>query len=142
VAARVGIDLVAVDDVHDSIRAHGDRWLRRVFTERELRDCGTGRGAARRLAARFAAKEAALKVLADPREAVPWRDIELYRADGAVHLQLDGAAARGAAAAGLERFAVSVTHRDGYAAAVVIAQTAAAPRSPSPSTHRGAPPGR
>jgi holo-[acyl-carrier protein] synthase len=133
---------VAVDDVHDSIRVHGDRWLRRVFTDRELHDCGAGRGAARRLAARFAAKEATLKVLADPRAAVPWRDIELRSAGSAVHLRLSGGAARSATGAGLDHFTVTVTHRAAYAAAVVIAQTPSDARSPSTSAHRGALPSR
>jgi phosphopantetheine--protein transferase-like protein len=131
----VGIDLVAVDDVHDSMRTHGDRWLQRVFTERELRECGAGRGAARALAARFAAKEATLKVLGDPGEPVPWRDIEVRRAaaGAAVQLRLAGAAERSAAATGLDGFTLSLTHRDGLAAAVVIAQTARAAPPPTPS---------
>jgi len=76
-ALKVGIDLVLVAAVEDSLRIHAERYLRRVYTSRELCDCVTSSGApdARRLAARFAAKEATLKLLRDGDQAVPWREI-------------------------------------------------------------------
>jgi holo-[acyl-carrier protein] synthase len=69
----VGIDLVAVADVHEAITRHGSRYLRRVYTEAELQDCG-GRPAW--LAARFAAKEATTKALRADR-ALAWRSISV-----------------------------------------------------------------
>ncbi len=122
---RVGIDLVSVDTVAASIRAHGDRYLQRVYTEAELRDCRDGEGAAdpQRLAARFAAKEAALKVLRPTGEAIPWQDIEVVREpSGWVELKLSGAAAASAADQGLGELALSVSHEAGFATAVVVAQ--------------------
>jgi holo-[acyl-carrier protein] synthase len=78
VPARVGIDLVFVEDVRASAERWSDRYLRRVFTPRELADCAGPRGAdARALAARFAAKEAAMKVLRPRDEALPWQTIEV-----------------------------------------------------------------
>ena len=47
-AVRVGIDLVDIDDVRESLRTHGDRYLRRIYTEREIED---SRGRPERLAA-------------------------------------------------------------------------------------------
>ena len=56
-------------------------------------------------------------------EAVPWSSIEVRRdAGGWVDLELSGAAAALADRAGLEGWAVSLTHEDGYASAVVIAE--------------------
>jgi holo-[acyl-carrier protein] synthase len=124
-AMRVGIDLVSVDSVDESIREHGARYLERIHTERELRDCHTTQGpVSERLAARFAAKEATIKVLRPaPDAAVPWRTIEVVRhSSGWVALELAGAAAALAEAAGLHDFALSITHEHGHAAAVVIAE--------------------
>jgi holo-[acyl-carrier protein] synthase len=124
-AMRVGIDLVSVDSVDESIREHGARYLERIHTERELRDCHTTQGpVAERLAARFAAKEATIKVLRPaPETAVPWRSIEVVRHNsGWVGVELSGSAATLAEAAGLHDFALSITHEQGHAAAIVIAE--------------------
>lgn len=123
---RVGVDLVDVGDVRDAVGVHGERYLRRVYTEREVADCRAGDGevAPARLAARFAAKEATLKVLRPARDrAVPWRSIEVRRhPEGWVDLELTGAAAAHAAAAGLHGLAVSLTHEGDHASAVVVGQ--------------------
>lgn len=123
-AIRVGTDLVSVEAVRDSIRAHRSRYLERVYTERELSDCRTETGFdPERLAARFAAKEAALKVLRPADEAVAWRSIEVRRAPaGWVELGLTGAAAALAADAGVSALALSISHERGLASAVVVAE--------------------
>ena len=116
---RVGIDLVKAAAVQAALDEHGERYLRRVYTDAELAEAA---GDPLRLAARFAAKEAAMKVLrphAD--DAVPWPAIEVVRGeDGVPGLLLHGRAAELAAGAGLTAFAVSLTHEDEYAAAVVV----------------------
>jgi holo-[acyl-carrier protein] synthase len=118
---RVGTDLVRVAAIAEAIAEHGDRYLRRLFTERELADCA---GATERLAARYAAKEATLKVLRPgPEDSVPWTAIEVVRNPaGWVELSLTGRAAELAAVTDLGRFAVSLTHEADYASAVVIAE--------------------
>jgi holo-[acyl-carrier protein] synthase len=124
---RVGIDLVAVAEVSGAIAAFGDRYLRRIYTAAELAYCQAARDPAAHLAARFAAKEAAVKVLrptaAD--EGLDWRSLETVRSaeDGACRLVLHGAAARLAARQRLAEFEVSLTHAEDYAAAVVVAAT-------------------
>ena len=57
---RTGTDLAAVEDVVDAVAAHGERYLDRVFTVRERADTGDD---PERLAARFAGKEAVVKLL-------------------------------------------------------------------------------
>ena len=116
---RVGTDLVRVHDVAESMDRFGDRYLRRVYTDHELETCG---GVAARLAARFAAKEATIKVLRPADVRPDWRAIEVRRHEsGACDLQLSGTAAAQAAAAGITGLAVSLTHEGDLAAAVVVA---------------------
>jgi holo-[acyl-carrier protein] synthase len=116
---RVGADLASIDDVAASMDRFGDRYLHRVFTDHELDSCGRRPAS---LAARFAAKEATIKVLR-PVDANPdWRSIEVHRdPSGACDLHLSGSAARMAADAGIDELAVSLTHEGGLAAAIVIA---------------------
>jgi holo-[acyl-carrier protein] synthase len=121
VAQRVGIDLTSVERVREAVAAHGQRYLDRVYTPRERVDCGDD---AARLAARFAAKEAAIKVLRPTAAtALPWSDIEVVRQpDGHVELVLAGLAAEHAAGQGLTGFAVSLSHEGDSACAVVCAE--------------------
>jgi len=126
---RVGIDLVAVDAVAASIRAFGERYLTRVYTERELHDCRLAdeRPDASRLAARFAAKEAAMKVLRTADEALPWRSLGIVRdGSGRPCLELDPVAQGVARRSGVEAIDVSLSHEGAYAVAVVVAHGRAA----------------
>jgi holo-[acyl-carrier protein] synthase len=120
---RVGLDLVSVQTIADSLSAHGERYLDRVYRAGEVADCRTGDTVdPERLAARFAAKEATFKVLRVGDEAVAWTDVEVVRdQSGWVGLSLSGRAATLAEAAGISELAVSLSHEQGCAAAVVIA---------------------
>ncbi len=122
---RVGIDLVSIDAVEESIRIHSGRYLRRVYTSREVRDCRAPDGLpdARKLAGRFAAKEAALKVLGVDDEAIPWPSIEV-RSDrrGSPSIELTGAAERLARERGVTELELSITHEGPLAAAIVVAR--------------------
>lgn len=121
---------MAVDEVRDSVRTHDARYLDRIYTEREVSDCRSAAGVdATRLAARFAAKEAALKVLRPDGHAIPWRSIEVRRDPrGWVDIELSGAAAARASEVGVSDLAVSLTHEGAYASAVVIADLHATSR--------------
>jgi holo-[acyl-carrier protein] synthase len=116
---RVGLDVASIAQVAASIDRFGDRYLRRVFTDHELESCGRR---ADGLAARFAAKEATIKVL-QPNGAQPdWRSMEIVRgASGACALHLTDTAAGMASDAGIRSLAVSLTHEADVAAAVVVA---------------------
>jgi holo-[acyl-carrier protein] synthase len=73
------------------------------------------------MAARFAAKEAAVKVLRPEGARPDWRSIEVHRTEsGWCELRLSGRAAAMAADAGIDRFAVSLTHESSMGAAVVV----------------------
>jgi holo-[acyl-carrier protein] synthase len=120
-SVRVGIDLVSIVQVEDSIATHGDRYLARIYSDRELAD---SRARPERLAARFAAKEAAMKALGRDDEGFGWKAIEVMRgADGQPTLQLTGGAARLAQRRGMISLTVSLTHERDHAAAVVVMET-------------------
>jgi holo-[acyl-carrier protein] synthase len=123
-ALRVGIDIVAVATVAESLRgAHRDHYLERVYTEREVDDCRghSGRVEPERLAARFAAKEATIKALPGAGEEVRLTQIEVVRdGSGSVSLELSGRAAELFAESGGDQIALSLTHEGGFAAAIVV----------------------
>jgi holo-[acyl-carrier protein] synthase len=120
-SVRVGIDLVSVEEVERSIAAHGERYLSRIYSEQELLD---SRARPSRLAARFAAKEAAMKALGRENEGFGWKSIEVKRRDdGQPTLELAGEAAELAHRRGVRQVTVSLTHERDHAAAVVVMET-------------------
>jgi holo-[acyl-carrier protein] synthase len=119
-ALSVGLDLVCTDSVQAAIREHGDRYLQRIYTDGELRDCA---GDPTRLAARFAVKEATMKALGRDDEPIAWTSIAVDSDHaGRPSVQLTGAAAELARQRGITDLAVSLTHEGPLAAAVVLAE--------------------
>ncbi|MFJ4073862.1 holo-ACP synthase [Curtobacterium sp. NPDC089991] len=117
---RTGTDLAAVEDVVAGISAHGERYLDRLFTVRERTDAGDD---PERLAARFAGKEAVVKLLRPaPEQAIPLRDVAIVLDDrGAPTVELTGAAAALAESVGCGPIAVSLAHERGLAVATAVA---------------------
>src|SRR5215467_14845707 len=92
----VGVDIVDISRLERAIQAHGDRFVSRVFTRREVEYCEQVVRKAERYATRFAAKEAARKALgaATPVVALSWHDVEIISStEGAPKLQFHGRAA-------------------------------------------------
>lgn len=121
---RIGTDLSAVSEIQASVDQFGLAYLQRLFTPTELQDCQHGqtwRYAS--LAARFAAKEAVIKVLGVAKDcALAWSDIEIQRTrNGAPKLLLHRRAARLARAATLRHWSLTLSHEADYAMATVIA---------------------
>jgi holo-[acyl-carrier protein] synthase len=101
----------------------GIRYTGRLFTDHELACCGTNPTTiASGLAARFAAKEAVLKIF-DTREFVPsWKVIEVRRTlGGRPEICLHGDAAELAKIQGITEMSVSLSHSGGIATAAVVA---------------------
>ena len=117
----IGTDLVDIDRFRDVLtRTPGMR--DRLFLPAELAYADGSADPARPLAARFAAKEAALKSLASGLGAMAFHDIEVVRHDdGHPELVLHGAAVGFAASKGATRFLVTLSHTDTVAQAVVVA---------------------
>jgi holo-[acyl-carrier protein] synthase len=115
---EVGIDLVEIDRIESLLRRYGARFLNRVYTEREIGDCG---GRAESLAARFAAKEAVMKALGTG--AMDLKDIEVTREPGKrPRVALHGRALVRGNVLHLRSIALSLTHSRTTAAAFVTAE--------------------
>ena len=117
-----GIDIAEVPRIAESIERFGERFLRRVFTEEEIRYCDSKANRIERYAARFAAKEAAMKALGTGwNRGVRWRDIEVSRQPGGrPTIQFYGVASEFAAKLGTKNIALSLTHTPEHAIANVI----------------------
>lgn len=119
----IGIDLVEIERVARLVEGYGERALTRLFTPGEVAYARRRAHAAEALAARLAAKEAAFKALstcADAR-AIAWREMEVANgADRRPELLLHGRAAACAAALGVTRCWLTLTHTATTAAAVVV----------------------
>lgn len=117
-----GVDIAEVARIRESIERFGDRFLRRIFTENEIGYCERRASRCESYAARFAAKEAAMKALGTGwSRGVRWRDIEVVRPKGQrPTVQFHGEAAAIAAKLGTRNIALSLTHTSEAALAHVI----------------------
>jgi holo-[acyl-carrier protein] synthase len=123
----LGMDVVEVGRIArllDGPAGRAERFLARCFTPAERTFCEARRDRASGYAARFAAKEAAVKALGAPR-GVAWQDLEVTRAEGgAPGLALRGQAATAAGKLGVVHTHLTITHDAGIAAAVVVLESA------------------
>jgi holo-[acyl-carrier protein] synthase len=119
----VGIDLVQIERFRRVLERHGERFLKRVFTDRERDDCLSRADPARHLAARFAAKEAVLKALGTGLgRGVGWKDVEVTADDyGRPICTLRGKALEHLKALGGRKVLVSLAHESGLALAQAVA---------------------
>ncbi len=116
---QCGVDIVEIDRIGQSVSRWGQRFLDRVWTEREQTICA-GRYSA--LAARFAGKEAAAKALGTGLPNHNWREIEILRDRmGKPLVFLHGAARERAVQLGITSLAVSLSHSRTMACAMVVA---------------------
>jgi holo-[acyl-carrier protein] synthase len=122
VIVGLGLDIAEVDRIEAAIRRHGAPFLERIFTPAEASYCQRFKNKFERYAARFAAKEAAMKALGTGwSHGVRWRDIEVTReATGKPTLRLAGAALQIADRLGVKNISVSITHSGNLALAQVI----------------------
>lgn len=119
----VGTDLVLVADVRESVEQFGERYLARVYSPSELATCTAADGSpdVTRLAARFAAKEAAIKALrlTGP---VAHRDIVVERDESGIPgLSFGPTVTAHDVHRRVQQTSLSLTHHGDYAAAVVVA---------------------
>ena len=119
--------MLSIERVERAIARHGERFLRRLFTPGERSIC---QDRPFRLAARIAAKEAAVKALGCGIGDVHWVDVEVTRDERKRPLLLlHGAALRLAGELGLTEWEVSLTHEGDRAAAVVVMVGPSSPRA-------------
>jgi len=117
-----GIDIAEVPRIQRSIERFGDRFLQRIYTAGEIRYCDSKANRVERYAARFAAKEAAMKALGTGwSHGVRWRDCEVGRMPGGrPTIIFHGKAGEIAAQLGAKNAALSLSHTADQAIAQVI----------------------
>ena len=118
----LGTDIVEIARIERSIERHGERFMKRIYTDTEIAYCTRFKRAAQHFAGRWAAKEAAGKALGTGIfGSVRFRDIEVTNDDkGKPLLAFSGSAAELASAMGAARLHVSIAHSDSHATAVVL----------------------
>lgn len=119
----IGIDVVEVERIASAIERHGEPFLAKIFTTAERTYCESRKNPAMHYAARFAAKEAAVKALGTGIGAnAGLQDLEVIHDEaGAPKLRLSGAAEAFAEQHGITGIQISLTHAREYAAANAIA---------------------
>lgn len=120
--AGLGMDLMEISRIEESIARFGERFLSRVYTSSEIAFCQKKKNSAESFAARFAAKEAAAKALGTGiSRGVSWQEIEIVRHPGErPEVVFHGRAAERALVLGVLSATVSLTHSREIAMAVVV----------------------
>jgi len=121
--AGIGVDIVEISRLERAIGEYRDRFVNRVFTEREIEYCERVARKAERYATRFAGKEAARKALgaATPIAALSWHDVEIISStEGAPQLQFHGRAAELVEKLKIVRAHISLSHEQDQAVAFVV----------------------
>jgi holo-[acyl-carrier protein] synthase len=118
----LGLDIAEVDRIEAAITRHGEAFIKRLYTPDEKKYCERFHNRYERYAARFAAKEAAMKALGTGwSHGIRWRDIEVTReASGKPTLRLAGVARETADRLGVRHISLSITHSGNLALAQVI----------------------
>ena len=117
-----GVDLAEVPRIRASIERYGERFIQRIYTEREIAYVERKANKYERYAARFAAKEAGMKAIGTGwRRGVRWQDFEVANLrSGKPTLLLHGVAAGFAEKLGVKNISLSITHTREMAMAHVI----------------------
>ena len=118
-----GVDVIECPRILKLLEDHGDRFLKRVFTDHELDYCHKHKESTQHLAGRFAAKEAVLKALGTGmRGRMKWTDVEIANDDlGKPEIDLTGESADVAGKMGVTQVLVSISHTREHAVASAIA---------------------
>jgi len=118
-----GIDLVDCPRIEQMVQRHGERFVKRVFTAAEQAYAAKNKNEIEKLAGRFAAKEAVLKLMGTGwRGKIAWTDIEIINnAAGQPQVTLDGEVKRISDELGIDHISVSITHTANFAIASAVA---------------------
>lgn len=117
----IGVDLVDVSRIEAIIFRWKQRFLKRVYTDAEIRYCNNKKNPAQRFATRFAAKEAFIKaVYPKGQEGVRYCDIEIGQQMGRPVVNLYGTVKEAVAEMGVSRVHLMLSHDGNYGIANVI----------------------
>ncbi len=120
-----GIDLVDFPRIEEMLKRHGDRFLERVFTPEEQKYASSNKNNIEKLAGRFAAKEAIMKLIGTGwRGKIAWTDIEVINTKaGQPQVRLSGEVKKIADNLNITQIAISITHAANFAIASAMALT-------------------
>jgi len=118
-----GIDLVDFPRIEEMVKEHDKRFLDRVFTSAEQAYADANKNRIEKLAGRFAAKEAVLKLLGTGwRGKIAWTDIEIINNPaGQPLVTVSGEVKRLVDKLGIKQISVSITHTANFAIASAVA---------------------
>ena len=118
-----GIDLVDCPRIEQMMQRHGERFVKRVFTAAEQAYAEKNKNEVEKLAGRFAAKEAVLKLVGTGwRGKIAWTDIEIINnAAGQPEVTLGGEVKKIADKLGIKQISISITHTANFAIASAVA---------------------
>jgi holo-[acyl-carrier protein] synthase len=118
-----GIDLVDFPRIEEMVARHDKRFLDKVFTAAEQAYAEANKNGIEKLAGRFAAKEAVLKLLGTGwRGKIAWTDIEVVNTStGQPEVRLSGEVKKIADKLGITHISVSITHTANFAIASAVA---------------------
>lgn len=117
----IGVDLVDVRRFESIIYRWQERFLKRVFTDEEIRYCNTKKHPAQRFATRFAAKEAFIKALFPKgQEGVRYKEIEIGQRDRRPTIALSGRVRELAEGMKIAQTHLMVSHDGNYGIANVV----------------------
>jgi holo-[acyl-carrier protein] synthase len=130
----IGTDIVECLRIRRMIDRHGELFLTRVFTDRELRYCQRSKHATEHFAGRWAAKEAVLKCLGTGwSKGLCWTDIEVQNdPSGQPRIRLHAATHDYARSRGIGSILISISHCRAYATAYALAVGGAPPTAEEP----------
>lgn len=116
----IGVDIIKTERIKKVIERWGDKFLKRVFTENEIKYCYKNKNPYCSLAVRFAAKEAFIKSLGT-KKAILLSDIEIRNnSDGKPFFEFKGKAKEILKEKSINNVFLSLSHENDYAVAFVI----------------------
>ena len=115
----IGTDIIECVRIAQMIEKHGEVFLQRVFTQKEILYCSSRKAATQHYAGRWAAKEAVLKVLGTGwAKGIQWTDVEVVNeVSGAPVIKITGKAAEIAKERGFREVMITISHCRAYATA-------------------------
>ena len=118
-----GIDLVDFNRIDQMLEKHGERFLNRIFTDKELQYAQNVKNNIEKLSGRFACKEAVLKMLGTGwRGKIAWTDIEITNNSlGRPQVNLTGEVQKIAKQIKIKQITISITHTSNFAIASAVA---------------------
>ncbi len=120
----IGTDIIECERIGRMVERHGEYFVRRIFTEREIKYCSDRKSRDQHFAGRWAAKEAVLKALGTGWIAgIAWTDVEvIHEPGGKPVIELHGGAAEIAAEKDITEILISISHCKSHATAFAVAQ--------------------